>query len=354
MRNGNGRGSVVKIGTLWYARWRIQGEDTYGDGRPDSDDAERDRLAGPPVEAQKVKKRDIPTLQVWAHECMSGRYGDRLAESTYDTNGSIRMKHVEGTAFGKKRLDKITRDDCQRFADGITKDKGGKPSPAWMRRVCAFVSRIFALAEREGYVKSNPMKGVELSEVEERENRVLSPEEASRLLNPQTRTDAIMLVAMMTGMRRGEILRLQWSHIQPTFIQVPGTKNKASRKPVPITSEVRDAIMAQPVRSLFVFSTDTGKPLSPRNVSRDVAVRRKALGLPATMRLHDLRGTFVSQLMEAGVDLRTVQELARHSDPRTTQGMYARSRTETRVAAIESLRGRVGKKPDDDASSEVA
>ena len=62
------------------------------------------------------------------------------------------------------------------------------------------------------------------------------------------------------------------------------------------------------------------------------------------MRLHDLRGTFVSQLLEAGVDLRTVQELARHSDPRTTQGMHARSRTETKVDAIDRLRDRVGGK----------
>jgi len=101
------------------------------------------------------------------------------------------------------------------------------------------------------------------------------------------------------------------------------------------------AIEAQPKRSLFVFSTESGLPLSPRNVCQDIKARKKALGLPDNMRLHELRGTFVSLLLESGVDLRTVQELARHSDPRTTQAMYARSRTETKVAAIERLKSSV-------------
>lgn len=343
MRNKKGAGSTVEIRGLWFARWRIQGEDVYGDkGHVDRDDAERERLAGPPsAAAPKVKKSTIPTLQAWAYECMQDRYGKGLADSTFKTNETIRLNHIEGRPLGKKRLDKITHDECQAFADAID---GGA---AWIRRVCAYQSKIFSLAKKKGYVKENPMSGLALPEVEERDNRVLAPEEAEKLLRPERRIDALMLVAMHTGMRRSELVRLQWGHVGKDVVKIPQTKGKKGLKPVPLTPEALAAIMAQPKRSVFVFTTETGHPLSPRNVSRDVQRRKAQLGMPTETRLHDLRGTFGSLMLEGGTDIKAVQDLMRHSDMRTTMKMYMRSRTTTRVAAIETLRRKTGVKPVD-------
>jgi integrase len=340
-RNKKGAGSVVRIGNLWYARWRIQGEDVYGDqGHPERDAAELERLTKKPAAAQpKVKKSTIPTLQVWAHQCMLGDYGKRLADSTHDTNESIRLNQVEGSAIGRKRLDKITHADCQAFANGI------EGSPSWVRRVCAFVSRMFTLAKKEGLIRGdNPMSGLDLPEVEERDNRILAPEEAEVLLNPVRRVDAIMLVAMHTGMRKSEILRLQWGNVGKDVLKIPQTKGRKGLKPIPLTPEARAAIMMQPKRSSFVFSTESGKPLSPRNVSRDVVARKAQLGIPEETRLHDLRGTFGSLMLEGGTDIKSVQELMRHRDVRTTMKMYMRARTQTKVAAIETLRQKTGAK----------
>jgi hypothetical protein len=351
MRNKKGAGSVILTNGKWYARWRIGGAPVYGEAREDRDDAERDRLAGPPGPSG-AKRNEIPTLQDWALSCMEGRYGQKLADSTFDTNESIRLNHVQDRPVGKKRLDKLTHEDCQRFADGIP------GSPSWIRRVCAFVAKVVALGDKQGYLKpkrrpdgthyTNPMKDLDLPTVEERENRVLAPEEAERLMNPERRIDAIMLVAMHTGMRKSEILRLQWSHVKERIVMVPGTKNSRSKNPVPLSPEARAAILSQPKRGVFVFTTESGKPLSPRNVSRDVTARKKQLGLPEEMRLHDLRGTFGSLMMEGGEDLKTVQTLMRHADARTTSKLYLRSRSKVQEGAIETLRLKTGVKPVDE------
>jgi site-specific recombinase XerD len=72
------------------------------------------------------------------------------------------------------------------------------------------------------------------------------------------------------------------------------------------------------------------------------------LGLPAEMRLQDLRGSYVSLLIENGADIRTVMELARHGDVRTTMKAYARSRETVRRDAVEALRKAITVNPEDE------
>jgi integrase len=361
MRNEKGKGSVIRSGRLWYARWRISGVPVYAEqGREEKDEAEQDRLNGPPTTLTK-KGKDIPTLRVFAHECNEGRYGQKIADSTLDTNESIRLNQVEPSKLGKIRVDKITFDDCQHFADSID------GSPHWVRRVCAYVSVILSMAAGKGYLKPkkrpdgtiyiHPMKGIDLPEIEERENRILAPGETEKLLNPERRIDALMLVALDTGMRKSELLRAQWGDVKQDIIEIRTTKKKGAKmtkKPVPLTAEARAVIMKQPRRSVFIFSTDSGKPLSPRNVARDFNRRKVQLGMPSETRLQDLRGTFGSLMMEAGADIKTVQTLLRHADSRTTMKMYLRSRQETQHAAVEKLRLKTGRKPVDEKEQKQA
>ncbi|MBX3112327.1 MAG: tyrosine-type recombinase/integrase [Fimbriimonadaceae bacterium] len=81
----------------------------------------------------------------------------------------------------------------------------------------------------------------------------------------------------------------------------------------------------------------TASPVSPDNLTRDFRQWAKKNGLEG-MRLHDLRGSYVFPLIESGADIRTVQELARHSDSRTTMEAYARPRQPVKEQAIEGLR----------------
>lgn len=77
--------------------------------------------------------------------------------------------------------------------------------------------------------------------------------------------------------------------------------------------------------------------MRPDNVTRDVKIRMKELGIPAETRLHDLRGSFISLLIEENAGIRTVMEIVGHKDPRTTLKAYARSHTKAKEDAIKSF-----------------
>jgi integrase len=344
-------GTVVEIRGRWFARWTVDGKRVYGEARRTYDEADADRIANKPTPIKKpVRKSDVPTFDDWAYEMMQGDYGISLADSTFDTNETIRTVHIEGSEIGKAKMSRIDRVLCLRWARGIrvlkTRKDGDKvvewkepPSASYLARCVAFGSKMMTLYKQHGGRLDNPFEGISryLPKVEERENRTLAPDEAVRLLNPATRTDAIMFVAMVTGMRRGEILRLEWRHIGNGVLKVPGTKSKKAKRVAMLTPEIADVLTSQPRRGKYIFTTDEGKPLSPRNVTRDVNARKKQLGIPAETRLHDLRGSFASLLIEQGEDPRKVMELLGHADPRTTLKLYARSRNEEKTAAVTKM-----------------
>lgn len=354
-----GSGTVVQIKSKWYARWTVDGERVYGEPRDSYDEADADRLNQRPQAGEKPKSAsEIPTLGEWAHQCQSGRYGDSVALGTHATNETIRLQHIEPAKIAGKRLHRITAHDIEEHLYAVqvtrTRKQGErivtwkeKPSPSYLRRIAAFESKLFNLARKAGHIRANPMFGVELPAVPERENRVLSVSEAKAILKPERRIDDVMLVALYTGMENGALRRLQWSHIGADTVKVPGTKNSYRKAVIPLAPSARDAIMRQPRRSLFVFTTESGKPLTARNLTRDFNRRKAQLGLPQGMRLHDLRGSFASMLVEQGEDARTVMELMRHNKVSTTLGVYARSTSETQRAAIETFDLRLKGEPVD-------
>lgn len=349
MRRQKQTGSVVQIKGKYYARRRIDGQSVYGKGRDTRDEAEADRLQWGKTPEPPKPRSGSPLLGDWAVECMTGAWGKGLAPRTYDTNELYRHRWLNPSKIARKRLNAITRADCQEFVDSVHAERRRKDpqtgkivstiekaSPAYVRRVAAFLSKLLSLAVRDGLIEKNPIEHVHLPRLEERENRVLSPAEALRLLNPTTRTGALLLVAMHCGLRRTELTRIQWKHIDERrrLLTVPGTKTAAARRVVPLTPEAYGAMMAQPRRCDYVFSTENGTPLRPDNVTEDVRIAKRELGLPPEMRLHDLRGSFISLLLEQGASVRTVMEMVGHRDPRTTLKAYARSSTADKERAI--------------------
>jgi integrase len=144
---------------------------------------------------------------------------------------------------------------------------------------------------------------------------------------------AMILLAAHTGMRRGELCGLKWEDVSEGRIVI-----RRSLAAVRGGASGRRAARTYPE---FVFTTDSGLPINPSNLSRDWKRWCERNKIDGRMRLHDLRGSFVSLLLESGADIRTVQELARHADSRTTMKVYARSRMDTKVAAVELLRGTI-------------
>ena len=122
-------------------------------------------------------------------------------------------------------------------------------------------------------------------------------------------------VALHTGLRRGELFALKWNTVDfnTALITIPRTKSGETRR-VPMNGSVAETLRNLPgrMRNEYVFTSKAGTPLNPQNFINRVfgpALRRGGISY---FRWHDLRHTFASRLVMAGVDLRTVQELLGH------------------------------------------
>jgi integrase len=340
-RRPKGLGTIEKVHNGFRARRTIHGQRVCGTVRKTRLEAERDlRNLIPRVH----KRSEVPTFADYVEDLLKTRFMKRHRQTTWECNETVLRLYIRGSRLGRMKLDAIKRRDIQDLIDSI------QHSAHYVRRIGAFISVVLTEAVTDEYISSNPAFRVRYPEVEERTNRTLSPEEAIKLLNPTDRLTGMILIAAHTGLRRGEVCGLKWEDVKEDLIKVrraiapvrggdieTKVKTKTSMSEVPLTPEAMEVIRRQPRRSAYVFTADNGKPVSPSNLTRDFSKWAKKNGL-AGMRFHDLRGSYVSLLIEQGVDVRTVQELARHADPRTTLSAYARARKAVKTEAVAKLR----------------
>jgi len=144
------------------------------------------------------------------------------------------------------------------------------------------------------------------------------------------------------GLRRGEALALTWDsldlengtlYVKQSLQQLTGQglvvstpKSESSRRVVIMPEFVKKALVEhkekQTVKSEFVFCTSNGTPFSPRNIVRHFKKTLRIAGLPDTIRLHDLRHTFVSFMLAQNVPPKDVQAIAGHASFKTTMDIY--------------------------------
>jgi integrase len=212
-------------------------------------------------------------------------------------------------------------------------------SPATIRATLTLLNRICNYGAKNGLCAALPFKiampkvsGVTIEDLNEEElKRLISAIEAD------TNADArgIMLLALYTGMRRGELFKLKWEDIDfdRGFIRIVGPKG-GSDQTIPLNAAARKVLAAHPRTSAYVFPGDDGG----QRVTIQKAVRRirAAAGLPDTFRpLHGLRHAFASRLASSGqVDMYTLQKLLTHKSPVMTQ-RYAHLRDESLRRASE-------------------
>ncbi|MGV3619082.1 MAG: tyrosine-type recombinase/integrase [Fimbriimonas sp.] len=239
-----------------------------------------------------------------------------------------------------------------------------------LKRVGATLSVYFEIARLKPYklIKVNPMADVEYPR--ERKDakparKTLTLQQAAKLrtnllsftttlASQGARFEAMVMTARDTGFRRGELCALRRDRLgrrkgarfiivdvglarAPKGFEERATKTGKTRE-VPITKETYDRIMALPRKtpeeqaSPYVFFTSSGRPVSPDNFTADFRAFRKTVGIPH-LKLHNLRHTYISLMLRAGVDLKTVQNLVGHASPKMIMEIYAETFNESMEAA---------------------
>ena len=216
-------------------------------------------------------------------------------------------------------------------------------------KVLTILKHMFTKAVEWDMVESETLKRVrkvKLLRDDSRRLRYLSIEECQTLINScDPHLKPIVVTALNTGMRKGEILNLKWDNIdlRHGFILLDITKN-GERREIPINDTLRQSLQAITRRldSPYVFYDHvTGNRYQDVKRSFKTALRKAGI---RDFHFHDLRHTFASHLVMAGVDITTVKELLGHKTLTMTL-RYSHLAPAHKVKAVDILDNTLNGKP---------
>jgi integrase len=281
----------------------------------------------------------------------------RLRPITFDSYEMLVRRHLK-PSLGHLPLQDMRPDHLQRFYNNMAKNNF---SARTIRYCHTIVHGALAQAERHQLVVRNVSKLTERPGETRKEMRTLTQAQVSGTLLPALANDrmfAAILLACGTGLRRGELLALRWQdvdldagllHVRRTLVRVRNydggarktrlafhePKTAHSRRTIPLPEGCLVALRHHKARQAeerlllggayhdegLVFCLADGKPLDPRNFARSFAHMLTSAGLPQ-MRVHDLRHTFATLMLELGESPKTVQAMLGHSRVAITLDIY--------------------------------
>lgn len=224
--------------------------------------------------------------------------------------------------LGQRPVSTLARADVSRYIDH--RRMHGLSNSSINREISVLSAAISYAVKRWGWNIANPVSGLYLKMPEGR-LRWLSKDEAERLTTQAKSSDAAHLhdfirLALNTGMRRGELLGLEWSRIDfnSARLLLEGQHTKSGkRRYVPLNQGALDALISRKhFRDTFapnsgrVFVQKNGKPVVQINYAFRQACNKSGI---EDFRIHDLRHTFASWLVSEGVPLSELRDLLGHS-----------------------------------------
>ena len=231
--------------------------------------------------------------------------------------------------FGDKEPQELIPLDLDRLRLKLLKTH----KPGTVKNVLELLRRLVNFAAKK-HLCPVPSFIIEMPRVNNLKTEDLNPEQLTRLLeaigrDPNLQTANFMKMALFTGMRRGELFRLQWQDLDfdRGFIHIRTPKGGQDQK-IPLNQAAQELLEGHPkTDSPFVFPGRGGRQRT--DINKQVTRIKRAAGLPKEFRaLHGLRHVYASMLASSGqVDLYTLQKLLTHKSAAMTQ-RYAHLRDE--------------------------
>ena len=228
--------------------------------------------------------------------------------------------------FGNRRIKQITFSELEAYKQERldTPKKSGKPRAiASVHRELSTLRVMFNFARREGWLRISPFErgeGIITTGSEESRTRIMSKDEEIRLLSHCTgrreHLYLIILVAVDTGMRRGEIFTLKWSDIDfqvgAILIKSGNTKTEKART-VGITKRMKEGLLKLQKRTI---GEDDELVFPYGNIKHSFGTACKLAEIEG-LHFHDLRHTHTTLLIENGFEAKLAQKLTGHTQAST-------------------------------------
>jgi integrase len=277
----------------------------------------------------KPNESETPILDKFFERFIS----DHCEANQHKPSGIATKKWLYGahlSVLKTKQLNDIDEAAIARLK-GELAEKGLKPKT--VNNILSLVSSILAMAAEWGIIEKAPR--IRLVKVAKRAMPFLPLEHYDRLIDGARKVGpkalALVLLGGDAGLRRGEIIALEWGDVDldrrvlicrrsEVLKKVGETKGLAERM-VPITAELLRALTAIKANSGRVISgRGKGSRVDHKTLRSWIEAAEKAAELPITGKLHILRHTYASHLVSAGQSLYHLQMAMGHKDGATTQG----------------------------------
>jgi integrase len=376
-RRGNLEGSIYQRASdgLWAASLSLPNgkrKTIYAKTRPEA----RDKLRAAQREQERGRDLSVKTqtvaqfLTCWLEDVAR----PSVRPATFESYSYLVSVHLV-PAIGNHKLPSLTPQHVQR----LLKDKGAAGlSPRTVTYIRAVLRRALGHALKWGMVSRNVATLVDPPRTERKPVNPLSPKQVRRFLEvtKEEPLGPLFHVALATGLRQGELFGLRWHDVdldqgtlrvmfalqyqvvigasetgprrQPVLV---APKTEKSRRSVFLPASAVAALKAQRTRQLearlalgqewrnaldLIFTSPTGAPLHPSNVTHRLHQALAGAGLPR-QRFHDLRHGCASLLLTQGVPLKTVQDVLGHSQISLTADTYAHLAPAMKRDAADSL-----------------
>lgn len=305
-------------------------------------------------------------LDIWSRDYLCG------VKPMTVLNYNQHIKNHIRPALGAIKLEALSTHSIQSFYNDLGTPCGDTPglSPKTVKCVHGVLHKALQQAVAIGYIRFNPSDACKLPRIEKREVVPLNDKAVAAFLNAIRghRFEAVYLVTLFTGLRRGEVCGLTWDCVdlekgtllickqlqnipgKPGEFRLVSSKNGRVRCITPAASVVntlkRHRIKQQKDRlaagSLwyndegFVFTDETGHHLSPHTVYHNYKKIAVSIGLPGT-RFHDLRHSYAVAAIRSGDDIKTVQGNLGHATAAFTLDVYGHITAEMKQASANRM-----------------
>jgi integrase len=238
-------------------------------------------------------------------------------------------------AFGRTKLADLRRVHVQDLVDRLAAE--GRDAST-VRNALMPLRVICRRALSRDEININPTTGLELPAVRGRRDRVLAPAEARGFLDAlEERDRAVWATALYAGLRRGELMALQWEdidfdknivHVERSWDRYAGvieTKSRAGTRRVPLVGQLRDQLVAHRLRTGrregLVFGRTACAPFDPVMLGERAKKAAKQAEI-APVTLHEARHTFASLMIAAGVNAKALSTYVGHASITITLDRY--------------------------------
>jgi integrase len=255
-------------------------------------------------------------------------------------DGSPRPYHLDRLRvllpyFGEIPIGRISKVSVREYR--VQRLKAKRLTEATLNRDVEVLRHLLYWALDEGFVTANPLARIRLPKSRRKPRPIMNLAEEDKLLPAAAlHLQRIAVGALDSGMRRGELLAQRWEHIDfvrqvlaVTHSKTPGGEGRE----IPLTRRFAALLlsMQQPAGLVFTFK---GQAISRIKTAWKAAIRRSGIRY---FRFHDLRHTFNTRLMEAGVVQDVRKALMGHSSGEDVNSLYTHVELPVKRDAIRKL-----------------